>query len=230
MKNIFSLLIALVLLSSCGETITGDGNVTTEERAIDSYNTLDVSGVFEIVLMPGEPKVVIETDENIHEHIDTKVEGGTLHITANNKILDAEALLLTVYYRDIDEVSISGACELASSGAVTGDRLELDISGGAEAELALDVDFFSIDLSGAAELEVRGLADKVEFDLSGAAEISAFDLQVKEAYIDISGASEVEISVSEVLEVEISGAGQVDYKGDPNIKSDISGAGSLNKR
>jgi hypothetical protein len=230
MKNIFALLLVLVLFSSCGETIIGNGNVTTEERAVDSYSILDVSGAFEIVLMPGEPKIVIETDENIHEHIATTVEGSTLRVSSDNKMLDAEELVLTVYYRDIDKVSISGACELSTAGAVTGDQFDLDISGGAEAELALDVDLFSIDLSGAADLELIGLADKVDFDLSGAAAVSAYHLEVKEANINISGAGEVEISVSDVLDVKISGAGQIDYKGDPEIKSDISGAGSLNQK
>ena len=77
------------------------------------------------------------------------------------------------------------------------------------------------------EVKLKGRADHLILELSGAAEVDAFDLASKTADIDISGASEVELSVSDELNVDISGAGEVKYKGSPSINQDISGAGEL---
>ena len=52
-------------------------------------------------------------------------------------------------------------------------------------------------------------------ETSGAVEIKARDLKTKSARIDVSGASDVELSVSEELNVSVSGAGDIRYYGSP---------------
>tara|TARA_B110000037_G_C17121210_1_gene505909 strand:+ start:3253 stop:3945 length:693 start_codon:yes stop_codon:yes gene_type:complete len=219
-----------LLFFSCSETIEGDGNLTSEERKMESFTDLKISGMFNVVLVQGEPSVLIETDQNLLEHITTVVKDEELHISSGDKYLSTDQMVVTVFYRSLEKVEISGACELISNGSINGDELFIEISGAAEADLTLNVTKFRMELSGGSEIELHGIADEVELDLSGAAEVHAFNLESKRAAIGVSGAGDVEINASEKLAVDISGAGEVQYMGDPEIKKDISGVGEITKK
>ena len=227
MRNLLLLTLLSFVLNACGETITGNGKVISKNHEVEAFERMSTSGVFEVVLIHGEPKVVIETDENIHEHILVEVKSGELIISSENKMLNTDDLIVTVYYETMTAVSLSGASTVKTSGTLKAGKFDLDISGAAEADMAVDVDEFELDLSGGGEVKLKGRADHLILELSGAAEVDAFDLASKTADIDISGASEVEMSVSDELNVDISGAGEVKYKGSPSINQDISGAGEL---
>lgn len=227
MKNLLLFTLISFTLAACGQTINGNGKIVTEQHNVDAFHSVSTSGVFELVLISGEPKVVVETDENIHDHIIIEVKAGVLSVSSGDKMLNADELIVTVYYDNINEISLSGASSLKTSGVLKSDRLVLDISGAAEADLSLDVDEFAVDLSGGGEVKLQGRADQLKLELSGAAEVEAFELDARIAEVGISGASEVDLSVSEELNVDISGAGEVNYKGNPEISQDISGAGKL---
>ena len=229
LKSILFISIPLLFLS-CTETIKGDGNLTSEERTVESFTDVKVSGMFDVVLVQGEPSVLIETDQNLLEHISTEVREEVLTVSSGDKYFNTDQLVITVFYRSLEEVKISGACELVTNGSINSDELLVDISGAAEADLTLNVTKFRMELSGGGEIELHGLAEDVEIDISGAAEVHAFNLESKTAEISVSGAGDVEINASEKLEVDISGAGEVDYKGDPEIKQNISGVGELKKK
>jgi hypothetical protein len=230
MKSLIYFTLSLVLLSSCGETIKGDGNLVTEERPMEAFTELKVSGMFTVVLIQGEPKVVIDTDQNLLEHISTAVDKNKLTLSSNNKMLQTDQLVLTVYYRSIEEVDLSGACDLETSGSINGESFALEVSGAAEADLTLNVTNFELELSGGGDIDLKGIANNVAIGISGAAEVNAFELESKKANISVSRAGEVEINASEELDVDISGAGEITYIGNPTIKKNISGVGELKQK
>ena len=89
-------------------------------------------------------------------------------------------------------------------------------------------------LSGACKLKGTGdfTAQTVKFDLSGAA-TAVWDGNfkvVKIGKIDLSGASNASVNVTETLGVEASGAAHVSYSGNPKVTSHVSGAASLKQR
>ncbi len=229
LKTLLFISIPLFFIS-CNESIRGDGKLTSEERIVDSFRDLKVSGMFNVVLVQGEPSVLIETDQNLLEYISSEVKNEELIISSGDKYFNTDQLVVTVFYRSLEEIQIYGACELVSNGSINSDELLIDISGAAEADLTLNVTKFRMELSGGGEMELHGLAEEVELEISGAAEVYAFNLESKRAEINVSGAGDVEINASESLSVDISGAGQVDYKGNPEIKWNISGVGELNKK
>jgi hypothetical protein len=146
-------------------------------------------------------------------------------------IESAESILvITVYYRSIEEVDLSGACELETSGSINGESFALEVSGAAEADLTLNVTNFELELSGGGDIDLNGIANNVAIGISGAAEVNAFELESKKANIFVSGAGEVEINASEELDVDISGAGEITYIGNPTIKKNISGVGELKQK
>jgi len=229
LRIVFTLIIALQLMG-CQETIEGNGNEVTENRILNDFDKIKISGMFEVVLEEGDPGIKIETDENLIPYITTEVENEVLRIATGDVTLSAEKLLLTIYYDNLNELDFSGAVKLSTSNVLYGDKFKLGISGAGSGDLEVDLNQLTIEVSGGAELNLIGRANVSSYDISGAGEVNAFELFSKEVYIDLSGAGEVNVNVESELDVEVSGAAEVNYIGSPNIREDISGAGSLNKK
>jgi hypothetical protein len=57
--------------------------------------------------------------------------------------------------------------------------------------------------------------------------VSAFNLEAKNADVEIRGSGDVEVFATDFLNVDIDGSGDVFYKGNPEITLRIDGSGEL---
>ena len=235
-KKTFSFFIAFMLMASSVmmggclpfNGVKGDGNVVKEERDISSFTSLDVSGAFKVYLYQGNTEsLTVEADANLMQHIKTKVKGDKLEIYLDESIKNATKLNIYLTFEQLEMIDISGAVSLIGEDRMEFGELWLDGSGASEITLNMSVEVFKVDLSGASEVELTGEARTVNIDISGASEFNAFDFEIENCEVDVSGAAEAKLYVSQNLEVEVSGAASVRYKGNPRIQSDVSGAGSL---
>ena len=210
--------------------IDGNGKVKKETRNVSSFDAIKIGGAFEVYLTQGNESLVVEADENLLDIITTEVRGGTLVISTDKNIKNAEELNLYIGFKDLERIDISGAVELKADGRLKFDELDIEGSGASEIELDLTADRLSLDFSGASELDLAGSAGTCNIDISGASEIQAYDLELKDCTIDISGAGEAKLNVSDKLKASVSGAGSIRYEGNPSVDSRVSGAGSVRKR
>jgi hypothetical protein len=211
--------------------IKGNGNVIKQDRQLGSFSALDVGGAFKVFLTQGDKEAVtVEADENLMDVISTEVRGNTLVIKTTEDIRDSEALNIYLTFKDLDEMEISGACQLTGENKMKFDNLDMDCSGASDVELKLAASKLTMDFSGASQIELYGSAEAVDLDLSGASSYDGYDLEADIYFVDISGASHAKIFVNKELSAEVSGAAGLKYKGDPVIKEhDVSGAGSMKK-
>jgi len=231
--GIFStLLISLFVIVSCnviGEI--GSGNVIREERKVSSFNGIEVSGAFDVVLIPGTTNsLTIEADDNLMKLIKTEVHGNILEIENNKPISSSKSLKVFITFVELKSIEVSGAVNLKSQTKLTLPELTISGSGASDCKLDMDVQKLNIDCSGGSKIKLSGSAKDVGVDVSGAVELFAYDFPAENYKLSISGAGKAEINVSKELNVDISGAATVRYKGTPakNIQ-DISGAGSIKK-
>ncbi len=237
-KQVLTLAVALTFLltlqSGCSYGfggIKGNGNVTKQERQLDSFSSLDVGGAFKVFLTQGDKEfVIVEADENLLDVISTEVRGNTLVIKTTQDIRDSEALNIYLTFKNLDEMDISGACRLIGENKMKFGDLDLECSGASDVELKFAAQELSLDFSGASQIELYGSAESVDLDLSGASGFDGYDLEADINNVDVSGASHAKIFVNNELSAEVSGAASLKYKGDPVIKEhDVSGAGSMRK-
>jgi len=210
----------------------GDGNVVKQDRKVSSFNGLEISGAFEIILNQGDIEAVtVEADENILPYIRTEVVNGTLIIETKDKPFHhATRMKVYITIKGLKSIDLSGAIDLQTQNRLNLSDLEIDVSGASNANLDIAVQKLSLDGSGASKLIFKGSAVEVKMDLSGASNIYAFDMPVENYTISLSGAGKAEINVLKKLSVEISGAGSIKYKGSPAmIDEDVSGAGTIKK-
>jgi hypothetical protein len=127
------------------------------------------------------------------------------------------------------EIEMSGAGRLDLQAAVSGDA-SVDISGGANAKIALTAATLHYAIGGAARTTLEGAAGAASFAASGACRINAADFAVKEASVKISGAGRIDLHVTEALSVRASGASRIRYKGHPSsFDVRTAGASSLSR-
>ena len=221
------------LFASCrmiGGT-SGDGNVLKETRTVGSFNSIDVSGAFDIILKQGATEeVTVETDRNLLPIVRTEVQGNTLKIETRKDIHHSTVLKVYITVKDLKMIDMSGAVNVKTDGRITVPELSIDGSGASDARMDLAVQKLRLDCSGATKLRFSGSATDVSMDLSGASDIFGYDLLAENYDIDISGAGNAQINVSKKLHAQISGACSVKYKGSPtDVDQDVSGAGSIRK-
>jgi len=118
MKNLKFLVVAVVIMSipicaSCQnrKTISGDGNVTTQERNVNPFNGLTVSTGIDVFLKQGDNNDVlkVEADANLQEYIITEVRGDMLHIYTDANIRHAEMKRVYVTMKEVKSVKTSSA-------------------------------------------------------------------------------------------------------------------------
>ncbi|MEM6723204.1 MAG: head GIN domain-containing protein [Bacteroidota bacterium] len=212
-----------------GKGVKGSGNIATETRNVGEFDEIDLGGAWDVKLVKGtEGKVVITTDDNLLEIIKTEVKNGTLHVKNEENINKMTKAEMTIYYRDIEGLDISGACNITAKDEINSNRFSLDASGASKVMLGdLDVSTFIADFSGASSIELKGKTNELTIDVSGATSINAYDLQANTVVVDASGASSAKVSASSKLTVDASGASSIKYRGKPSVSKDVSGAASV---
>ncbi len=177
----------LILQSGCsfGYGIKGNGNVTRQDRQLNSFSALDVGGAFHVFLTQGDKEfVTVEADENLLDVISTEVRGNTLVIKTTEDIRNSEALNIYLTFKELDEMEISGACQLVGENKMKFRNLDLECSGASDVELKLAAQELSLDFSGASQIELYGSAESADLDLSGA---SDFDVTKRHPHDGIRG-------------------------------------------
>ncbi len=231
---VFMLLMMFQLFSACTFAgpfgIKGSGVVAEETRNVNDFTALDVSGGFEVILSQGSTqKVVIEADDNLMKEIITEVRGGELNIYTRDNVRPKSKMVARITFVKLEDIEISGAVNIKGNGQLTFDRLGLDGSGASEIELEANVRNLSADLSGASTLRLKGNGGTVSIECSGASKLHLSDFIVSEMSLDLSGASNAHVYVTDKLSVEASGASDIRYKGDPKIYTNTSGAASVKR-
>ena len=229
MYRIFLVACSFILLSSCEESVQGNGNVKSETRETAPFSKIEVSGAYTVNIEPANySSLTIEADENLLQYIETYVDNGELKVSSNKNFSRYRKLQLNITVKDFEGLKASGASELRSKSTLTGNEVDLDFSGAVEAQLAINTTKLDGDFSGACEVVLRGNANEARFETSGAVEIDAEEFKVQKCRLNMSGAGQAVVYVTEELDVDVSGAAEIRYRGNPgNVEQNISGAASV---
>ncbi|GEP90261.1 Putative auto-transporter adhesin, head GIN domain [Chitinophaga terrae (ex Kim and Jung 2007)] len=242
MKKLLSISLAVVtVLAAAGifmsfrfdnERVTGNGNQKEENRPVDAFNSVAVSGIYNVILEQGNSCTLrIEAEENLLPYIETKVKGSTLGIGTKNgyNIEPTKKINVYITMKDIKTLSSSGISTFTSKGTLRSDNLELGLSGKTRVDLDINVRKLKVGTSGASLVNLKGNAASAEYGISGAGEVAALDLNTDDAEIGVSGSGKVSVNVNKRLDAGVSGAGRIRYKGNAQVKQGISGAGTVTR-
>lgn len=118
---------------------------------------------------------------------------------------------------DFHEVSIDASGASCVDYRGNADSIEGDFSGASKLYLLGDNRRNEIECSGASNMEMRGKGESLCLEGSGACKINAKDYCVKNAEIELSGASVAKITVTDELRHDVSTASKLTYYGNPRM-------------
>jgi hypothetical protein len=211
-------------------TITGSGTVTTKPVTGSSFSKIEVGDAFDVNLTVGDAdQAIVRVDDNLVDHLDVGVTGETLHLSLKPRTSVRSATLhADVTVRSLSDIEVSGAGQVHLSGAVTGQRLSLMVSGAGGLDGTIRVGEANVELSGASRAKLAGTAGHLVVKESGASDLEADQLQAEDLTVNLSGASTATASVTNTVSAELSGASSLRYGGSPTFtRREVSGGSSI---
>jgi hypothetical protein len=258
-KILFALLLlaGFVVNAQENKSIVYDENA--QQRKVPSFTAISVSSAIDLYLTQSNKNAVAvsATNDEIRDHIITEVVGGTLIIRLGNKgnwmswkKWGNYKTKAYVSIQDIDALTASGASNVHLVNTIESPKMRIKLSGASDfkgnikagvlmyqltgaSDYKGEVTANSIDIdgSGASSIELIGKVDDLAIEVSGASDAKLYNLTAKGAILRASGASNIGVTVTEILRANSSGASDINYKGNPTVKeSNTSGASSIRRR
>jgi hypothetical protein len=235
-KSIQLVVLSVLFFTAIGNSqnrVKGNGKVITEKRTTAGYDEINVSGFFDVVLISGtEGAISIQGEENLLPYIKVEVDGNILKIyTEKNINIDTKKdIVLTVPFKQISFVSLSGSGDVMSKNTIVSPTFKAKLSGSGDLTLDVKTTDFEANLSGSGDVVLTGNSDSFTSKISGSGDVDALNLETKKANLTISGSGDMKVNCSESLYARVSGSGDIEYKGDPKIKdTKVNGSGEISK-
>lgn len=224
-----------ILLSSCwmiGPSVRGNGNVTEETRNLDGFDEIEVSLGMNVYITQGSPAIVkVIADNNLHDVIETDVDGDVLKVYVSANIREAREMKVMVTVEDITRVNVTSGGNVYSQNQIKSNNMELKATLGSNMTLDLDAGHLHAACSTGANIKLSGVAKESELEGSSGANLKAEALKSDRCIMRASGGGNIYASVADELEAKASSGGSITYYGEP-ATADISssGGGNVNHR
>jgi hypothetical protein len=236
--KIFVASILAILFASCnanidwGNGIDGNGNVTTKTRNVENnFSKIDVSRGLNVTIEQASTYFVeVEADENLQDHITTRVENGTLFITSDEKIDKAKAKSIRVKLPTITAVKSTSGSSISSNGILKGTEISIETTSGSETKLTLEFDTISCETSSGSSLSINGKALRLKTDSSSGSSILANELLVNDVVSESTSGSSTNVHPLVSLRAKASSGSSIDYNSSPKtVTKEESSGGSVSK-
>ena len=224
-----------IIFSSCwflGPSVKGNGNVTEETRQLAVFDQIKVSRGMNVYITQGSPqKVVVIADNNLHEVITTKVEGGVLKVSADENIRWAKEKKVMVTVEKLSAVETTSGSNVWSQNQIMSEFIELKASSGANQTMEVNAKILKATCSSGANIRLSGLAKEAQLEASSGANLKGEDLKADNCNMSASSGGNVSSTVIERLEANASSGGNVVYYGDPGTTDvNTSSGGNIHKK
>lgn len=217
---------ALALGFAC-ESVDGSGAPATEARDVGHVADVSLSGVGELVIVPGqECALTVTADDNVLPHLVSESANGKLKLGTRSlvSLRTKTKIVYTLTVPQLSAVSVSGAATVRSE-RLDADELALELSGASKAHINnLTCRKLKMELSGASTARLAGSADRITARQSGATTADTVGLKAQTADLRLSGASTATVWAADELTARASGASGVRFKGAPKVERKTSGA------
>jgi len=236
-KFIIVTLIAL-LFGSCNHSInlkslTGSGNVTTENRMVQGdFKSVKVSNAIDLIIeQSAKPEIIVEADDNLQKEITTKVENGTLIIGCNySSFINVKSRKVTVKMPVIESLQASSASKINSVNVLKGENISLKTSSAANMNLNIEYDAINCAASSGSSIYIDGKALKLETKASSGSTINAKNMLVNEVIANVSSGGSISTHPIVSLEAKASSGGSINYNTMPKfIQKKSSSGGRINQ-
>lgn len=233
---IIHLFILAVLLVSCddNDSVTPSGNVTTVTYEISGYDAIDVSSAFDVQVdfSQSDQMVQIDANENLHQFIEVFESNNTLFIKLrdNTSIQGNSTLRARITEESISSFKATGASAITVNDSIEATDVTINLTGASFFTGGVYSSNLVVELTGASAIDLNGSTVNYTMIATGASSINGFDMVADNLFANLTGASNVNVTVNEEITIVATGASNLNYKGDAVIISqNLTGASTVNK-
>lgn len=244
----------LIILTSCSiiNKQNGSGNVTTTQHSLTPFQKIDISTVFETVIVPAsEEKLVVQMDDNLQQYIEIQNIDSTLTIKMKSHINIGTYSTgkLFIYTKGITAINNSSVGKLSNEGTLVADNFKLDnssvgnnnlkikaknilINNSAvgKSNLYLECQSLSLINSAVGKTILTGFCNEAQINNSGVGSFDAKDYSTQILHLTNSAVGRSEVTALKEFYITNSGVGRLDLYGTGAIKQlDDSGLSKTKK-
>jgi hypothetical protein len=216
------LLVTTVFSQKDKETkIEGSGHVVTKDVAIQPFDQLEASGVFNVVLTQGNKESLkIEAEDNLQPLFEIKNEGGKLMVDMKKDSHFNSKKKMTVYitFKNLKSMDLKMVGDVSSEGNLNFGDLSLANKSVGSVDLALNAQKLDVDNKSVGNLRLSGKAENAIIRSNSVGAIKASDLLVQTMDIDNDGVGSAEVNAVKELKVKDSFLGKVKNAGSATAK------------
>lgn len=243
MKNICILLLAFlsttIVLAQKKEKISGSKTVTTKQKKVGDFNTIEVEDNLEISLERGEfPEIKIEVDDNLMDIIDVEVSDNVLRLSTSKKVTKSKSLKVKVTYTaQLNSITAKNNAVINVIQEIQTNDLNIKTFDDSKVLMNANTKNFVLQADGNSKIELNLKSEKTKIELSKSAELKsltntddfALDMYQKTkakieggantSIIRIGNNSELESPKFEIKTLELTTEGQ--SKASVNVKNNF---------
>jgi len=204
--------IRLVTLATAAFALAAAAADRRETRPVGDFTAVGVSAPVTVHVVQGDKRdLELEGDESALADLETVVEGSTLRIKVREgaRSRSWRKVEVRVSAPRIDALAIAGSGDI-SAPSISGESLNVSISGSGDVRLG-------------------GRVSGLSASISGSGDIRAGDLQAERVKVSIAGSGDATVRARETLDVSVAGSGDVRYFGEPSVTKRVLGSGSVRR-
>jgi hypothetical protein len=214
---------AMLVMTSCFTEDPGPLQETERQYRLTDFDRLEIGDALNIYIQQGDYfEIKARGDRRNIDDLEVDREGNTLIIRFEDDRNRRHETYIDITMPVLRSANFSGASNSKVYGFNDLETLDIFVSGASLCQVNVDAMAVNAVVSGASQLNMRGNGDELSVQLSGASILQGFNYPVAKANLNVSGASEGRIAVSDQLEVVATGASLVVYRGAPAITSQTS--------
>lgn len=230
MKFFVFFFLSALTIPSFGQAIIHDENAAL--RNVPTFSGIKVSGGMDIYLSQSDDYAlaVSASDQKYLDGMRTEVNNGILFISYDGRNFRLNAnrkLRVYISFKNLESLEASGASRFIFSNMFEDTSIKVELSGASEIKGTVRFSNLVLNISGASTVKVDGTVENLKINASGASDVKNYNLIVDNCVAELSGASDVRITVNKSLSARATGASTLYYKGNPE-KSGINSSGASN--
>lgn len=218
-----------LLKVSRGNKMT-QGGKGVELPVSEHLSELEIEGLFDVHVFESPVNRVELISGPVRNHAEwTDNKRGLLYIKQPVDFREhhnSARSVIHIYTNDLSRIHAEATARVYFHNFET-ERISIDASAASRINGHLETKTLNLNISAASEAFLRGHSDMLSADVEAASGLDAHELKCREARIDVQGASQAQLWVTENIEADVTGASKITLKGNPAVSRLESHGGSV---
>lgn len=203
------------------DRIEGSGNIITKEFTVKSFDDLNATGVFNLLLSQGDKETLkIEADDNLMDLFIVENEGTTLKISMkkNSNFNSKKSLKVYVSFKTLKSMNLGMVGATSSDEKLKFADLKLKNQSVGSVTLNMTLQSLNMENQSVGSVKLEGSADNAVVKNSSVGSINAGSFVVQKMEIDNTGIGSATVNAEKELKYSDSFLGKVSNKGNATVK------------